>query len=145
LPFDKAQGPEPGEGDFGLEFYEQYKHLYRSESEGNDLFCPSCKAEYRPGFTECADCSVPLVYELPPEPPQVPREDRDADLVAVYSTYNPTDVMMIKSLLDAEEIVYNFQGELFEGSGVFIAPAMLFVTKADAQKVMEILRDHGIE
>ena len=63
---------------------------------------------------------MPLVYELPEEEALSPIQDRDADLVAVYSTYNPTDVMMIKSLLDAEEIVYNFQGELFEGSGVFI-------------------------
>jgi hypothetical protein len=92
---------------------------------------------------------VPLVYELPeessPERSQVLREGRDADLVPVYSTYNPTDVMMIKSLLDADEIIYNFQGELFKGSGVFIVPAMLFVTKADAEKVVEMLRDHGIE
>ena len=114
------------------------------------MFCPTCKAEYRPGFTECADCSVPLVYELPQEQPSengpVSSDlDPNADLVAVYSTYNPTDVMMIKSLLDAEEIIYNFQGELFKGSGVFIVPAMLFVTKADAQRVIETLRDHGIE
>ena len=88
---------------------------------------------------------MPLVYELPEEEALSPIQDRDADLVAVYSTYNPTDVMMIKSLLDAEEIVYNFQGELFEGSGVFIVPAMLFVAKSDAVRVVEILKDHGIE
>jgi hypothetical protein len=28
------------------------------------MFCPQCKAEYRPGFTRCADCDVDLVYEL---------------------------------------------------------------------------------
>ena len=113
------------------------------------MFCPNCKAEYRPGFTECADCSVSLVYELPEDPSpdlsQVPRKGQDADLVSVYSTYNPGDVMFVKSLLDAEEIIYNFQGELFEGSGIFIAPAMLFVAKCDAEMVMEVLRDHGIE
>ncbi len=114
------------------------------------MFCPNCKSEYRRGFTECADCGVTLVYELPEEPPSpeishVPREGRDADLVSVYSTFNPGDVMFVKSLLDAEEIIYNFQGELFEGSGIFIAPAMLFVAKGDAEMVIEILRDHGIE
>jgi hypothetical protein len=25
------------------------------------MFCPECKAEYRPGFTRCADCDVELV------------------------------------------------------------------------------------
>lgn len=29
------------------------------------MFCPVCKAEYRPGFTRCADCDVDLVHELP--------------------------------------------------------------------------------
>ena len=29
--------------------------------------CPKCGAEYRPGFTTCADCGVPLV-DQPPEP-----------------------------------------------------------------------------
>jgi hypothetical protein len=29
------------------------------------MFCPLCKAEYRPGFTHCADCDVDLVYEVP--------------------------------------------------------------------------------
>jgi hypothetical protein len=29
------------------------------------MICPQCKAEYRQGFTVCADCEVPLVAELP--------------------------------------------------------------------------------
>src|SRR3984957_13664244 len=29
------------------------------------MFCPVCKAEYRQGFTRCADCDVELVYEPP--------------------------------------------------------------------------------
>jgi len=29
------------------------------------MFCPQCRAEYRPGFTRCADCDLELVYELP--------------------------------------------------------------------------------
>ncbi len=29
------------------------------------MFCPICKAEYREGFVACADCSVPLVAQLP--------------------------------------------------------------------------------
>jgi hypothetical protein len=29
------------------------------------MICPQCKAEYREGFTLCADCEVPLVAELP--------------------------------------------------------------------------------
>ena len=29
------------------------------------MFCPQCKAEYRQGFTRCADCDVDLVCEPP--------------------------------------------------------------------------------
>ena len=29
------------------------------------MFCPICKTEYRPGFSECADCHVALVEKLP--------------------------------------------------------------------------------
>jgi len=29
------------------------------------MICPECKAEYREGFTRCADCDVELVRELP--------------------------------------------------------------------------------
>jgi len=32
------------------------------------MFCPTCKCEYLEGFTTCADCKVPLVAQLPPEP-----------------------------------------------------------------------------
>lgn len=29
------------------------------------MFCPQCRAEYRQGIAECADCQVPLVASLP--------------------------------------------------------------------------------
>jgi hypothetical protein len=32
-------------------------------------FCTSCREEYRPGFTVCADCGSPLVAEPPREKP----------------------------------------------------------------------------
>jgi len=40
------------------------------------MFCPVCKAEYRQGFTRCADCDVELVYE-PPAAAIVPLETAD--------------------------------------------------------------------
>jgi hypothetical protein len=29
------------------------------------MFCPKCKAQYRPGFSRCADCGIDLVDALP--------------------------------------------------------------------------------
>ena len=34
------------------------------------MYCPSCESEYRPGYTECADCNVPLVEQLPDNVPR---------------------------------------------------------------------------
>ncbi|MBN1962406.1 MAG: hypothetical protein JW841_15845 [Deltaproteobacteria bacterium] len=31
------------------------------------MYCPRCRAEYREGFTHCANCEVELVNELPAE------------------------------------------------------------------------------
>jgi hypothetical protein len=31
------------------------------------MYCPVCRAEYRPGFTHCPDCDVDLVSSLPPQ------------------------------------------------------------------------------
>src|SRR5689334_10167883 len=33
------------------------------------MFCPQCKAEYRPGFSRCTDCGVNLVEHLPESSP----------------------------------------------------------------------------
>ncbi|MDP9341770.1 MAG: hypothetical protein M3Q23_06635 [Actinomycetota bacterium] len=45
--------------------------------------CPRCGTEYRPGFTECADCHVPLVAgPAPPQgPPTRPARDDPPPLV----------------------------------------------------------------
>src|SRR5467141_2463274 len=33
------------------------------------MFCPNCRAEFRPGFARCSDCGVTLVEILPPPNP----------------------------------------------------------------------------
>lgn len=35
-------------------------------------FCPSCRLEYRPGFSVCPDCNKQLVDHLPDPPPEKP-------------------------------------------------------------------------
>jgi hypothetical protein len=41
------------------------------------MFCPECRAEYRPGFAHCTDCNVPLVEHLPET-----RNDADGEQVS---------------------------------------------------------------
>lgn len=47
------------------------------------MFCPKCRTEYRKGFTTCADCDIPLVAELPPEP--APPDSENAKESFLYS------------------------------------------------------------
>ena len=41
--------------------------------------CPRCGAEYRPGFTTCADCNVPLVAGPATPHPEPPREEEEPE------------------------------------------------------------------
>src|SRR5579872_7562201 len=51
-------------------------------------FCPRCRAEYRDGFTRCADCGDLLVAELPASPVSVaPEEPVREKTAATFATY----------------------------------------------------------
>jgi hypothetical protein len=84
------------------------------------MFCPRCRAEYREGFATCSDCNLPLVSELELLADETPEF---VEYEEVLSTFNPFDMAMIKSLLDAEGIVYFFQGEEFSYVQPLVDPA----------------------
>jgi hypothetical protein len=74
------------------------------------MFCPQCKAEYRPGFTRCADCDVPLVDELPaealvaPEPAAAPGDPEEDPFCSFWSGDDPRIHAELCELLDKERI-----------------------------------------
>lgn len=39
------------------------------------MYCPKCRSKFREGISECLDCSIPLVENLPPEEPKPIPED----------------------------------------------------------------------
>jgi len=104
--------------------------------KGGMMFCPKCRAEYTEGVAECADCNIPLVTELPPEP-----EPEQMDFEEVLATFNPADIAIIRSLLDGEEVLYFFHGEHFSRWRPLVEPARLMVAKGQVQKAKEILKD----
>ena len=100
------------------------------------MFCPRCRTEYREGFSVCVDCDSDLVDELPPE-----EKPEFIEYVEIMGTYNPADVALIKSILDAENITYYFNAEHFMYVRPLAEPVRLMVKTDEAEKAKEILRD----
>ena len=96
------------------------------------MFCPECRVEYREGFTECSDCRVPLVRELPP----VPKKEF-IEFVTVLSG-DPAVIAMGKSILEAADIRYLVQNE---GVPYPALPGEIQVDKYDEQQARELLKD----
>jgi hypothetical protein len=46
------------------------------------MFCPKCRAEYKPGREKCADCGAVLVDKLPNE------AEASTEFVEVLATFN---------------------------------------------------------
>lgn len=105
------------------------------------MFCPSCKLEYRSGFTHCSDCDVPLVAALPEV--RAPQEVGVHDLrtpTILTQRVSATDAVAVRDALNAAGIRFNTrraQAEIVaDGS-----PAFEFWVESDerakAQSVLE--------
>jgi len=78
------------------------------------------------------------VLELPP-PLQPKGEYIEYD--EVLSTNNPGDVALLKSILDADDITYFFQGEHAAPYVYHAIPLRLMVRRDQVERVREILKD----
>jgi hypothetical protein len=124
------------------------------------VICPECGAEYRPGFTECADCGVPLV-----DPPR--RSDEKADgeqgprprdisprgrleLVPLFTATNLAEVGLVKATLESAGIRFLTRsgGALRMGDGFGLpglmetgvpGPVQFQVAREDADAARKLL------
>lgn len=76
------------------------------------MFCPQCKAEYRPGFTRCADCDVDLVWELPKTAIEVrgetvPGDPNEDPFCSFWKGEDPRVHAELCSVLDEAGIPHN--------------------------------------
>ncbi len=67
------------------------------------MFCPSCEAEYREGFTECSDCGVALVAALEP---RGPRAEIVPGLTALMETIDPVELAEVVDRLEKASVPY---------------------------------------
>src|SRR5579863_6354153 len=110
------------------------------------LICPSCRSEYRPGFTTCADCQVALT-EAPAEglgpDPSAPPGDAEP-LVTIATFDNPTKASILASKLEAEGI----ESEISDAETVAMDPlwaaavggVKVLVRQSDAERGRELAR-----
>ena len=75
------------------------------------MYCPQCRVEYRDGFTECADCQVPLSAGTPPPEPADPF-DPAIDLVVVLETNDGIQLALAKGLLEDASIPFFVLGQI---------------------------------
>jgi hypothetical protein len=100
------------------------------------MFCPICKAEYREGFSVCADCGTELVVELESKPDE--SENEDKNFVELLRTSQVADIAQIKGIFDAENIRYFIRGDMM----LSIRPldsAQVMVYENDAARATELL------
>ena len=72
--------------------------------EGEIMFCPKCRAEYREGFRECTDCDCDLVEVLEPLVPT-------PGFAGLATIFSEGDIAVIKTVFDQAGIIYYFEGE----------------------------------
>ena len=76
------------------------------------MICPVCKAEYRPGFTRCADCEVPLVWEphyaqQPADAPAQPGDPNEDPFCSFWKGDNARVHAELCAVLDEAGIPHN--------------------------------------
>ena len=82
------------------------------------MYCPSCRTEYREGFSTCADCGDALVATLSPEDGPL-----DSALEPVLRTASGDVMSAIVDALEAAEVPYVLQAgtalALLDGERLF--------------------------
>jgi putative signal transducing protein len=111
------------------------------------MWCPSCGAEYRRGFTRCADCDVELVAEPPPEPePEAVRRvsgftDPDLGPSPVEVYVGPAvEAEMLRAVLEGSGIRSAVSGSGLQEAYPGALPHRLVVAAIDVARAGEIIR-----
>jgi hypothetical protein len=97
--------------------------------------------EYREAAATCADCGVALVAEPPPEA----RDEAEwVDLVTVFASGDPSQLLVAKSLLQAEGIPCSLHEPMGVGRAVSspdlaLGPVQLQVRPEDVERARELL------
>jgi hypothetical protein len=107
------------------------------------MFCPKCGAEYREGFTQCADCGVPLVWDEPVKAGD--QGEAFVEYVEILRTFNPADLAIIRSLLTDAGIDYFVKDEHLALVRPLVEPPAVMVSRDQVQEAVDIIKDLKLE
>ena len=104
------------------------------------MICPECKAEYREGYTKCADCERELV-----ELDSIENEEfsplEEIQFKTVMSALDPGEIALAKSILESNNIRYFIQGESFSSLIKTSIPALIKVPEEDFEQAKQVLKE----
>ena len=105
------------------------------------MFCPECRSEYVEGMTECVDCKVLLVGELPPESGI---EYEYENFVTLRTYLNRVEAEFAHSVLEANQIEAFISSDDAGGSRpelTFLRGVKLLVHQKDVQRAEDLFKD----
>ena len=125
--------------------------MYCTNAKCPDYIATGTHGEYVAGVTTCPMCGEYLVDTLPPES-DVPRDqDHYTEVEPVFETADPTEVVVVKGLLESEGIPYVTTGaEKFDAFRGALSPmrinptagiAIFLVPTPLADSVRQLLAD----
>jgi Putative prokaryotic signal transducing protein len=121
------------------------------------MWCPSCGAEYRPGFTRCTDCDVDLVDELPVVPEAkgavdpvraltMEGEHLGPELEQAYSG-SRVDTELIRSVLEGsgiESVLWGTGSAYPPETGAKLSAVRVMVRPSDLDRAREVIDAAGV-
>src|SRR5512132_198159 len=114
--------------------------LKRRLVEEQNMFCPTCEAEYEAGITECPDDNTPLVDRLTVE--NTGRDDSEARYVGLHKLGSPAEAEMVNDIFTQNGI----RSVIKSGGADAFSPllsatsegAIIFVDERDVDRATEL-------
>ena len=104
------------------------------------MICPECKAEYREGYTKCADCEVELVNTTALENEESSKPE-GIIFETVMTSFNQGEIALAKSLLESNNIQCFVQGESFNSLFRTSIPVSIKVPEEYSNQAKEVLKE----
>ncbi len=112
------------------------------------MFCPKCEAEYIEGITECADCNIPLVEQLPGSgEDEITGASAAEDLFPIMTFLDREEAVIARGFLESngvDAILSTDETILIRQGASSSKGIRLLIRPEDKQDALEIFRLAGI-